>query len=133
MGLASYEIVGNAGEWRISHDGKAANVYETKESAFEAAVTAASLALRQGHEVRISNPTMAANRVLADGMSDYEKRFSGHNEKYFGKARSWAVSATTLISLGLVRHRPAFRVSPLEGLPRKTIAKNRVSSMSFAG
>jgi hypothetical protein len=56
MGLASYEIVGGAGEWRISHDGKAANVYETKESAFEAAVTAASLALRQGHEVRITVP-----------------------------------------------------------------------------
>ena len=57
MGLASYEIVGGAGEWRVSHDGKAENVYETKESAFEAAVAAASLALRQGHEVRISVPT----------------------------------------------------------------------------
>jgi hypothetical protein len=50
------EIVGNAGEWRISHDGKAPNVYETKESAFEAAVATASLALRQGHEVRITVP-----------------------------------------------------------------------------
>ena len=49
MGLASYEIVGSAGEWRVTHDGKAENVYETKESAFEAAVAAASLALRQGH------------------------------------------------------------------------------------
>jgi hypothetical protein len=57
MGLASYEIVGGGGEWRVSHDGKAENVYETKESAFEAAVAAASLALRQGHEVRISVPT----------------------------------------------------------------------------
>jgi hypothetical protein len=56
MGLASYEIVGGAGEWRISHDGKAENVYQTKESAFEAAVAAASLALRQGHEVRILAP-----------------------------------------------------------------------------
>jgi hypothetical protein len=56
MGLASYEIVGGAGEWRVSHDGKAENVYETKESAFEAAVAAASLALRQGHEGRISVP-----------------------------------------------------------------------------
>ena len=42
MGLASYEIVGGAGEWRVSHEGKAENVYQTKESAFEAAVAAAS-------------------------------------------------------------------------------------------
>jgi hypothetical protein len=56
MGLASYEIIGNAGEWRVTHDGKAENVYQTKESAFEAAVAAASLALRQGHEVRIMAP-----------------------------------------------------------------------------
>ena len=56
MGHASYEIVGDAGEWRIRHDGKAENVYETKEAAFEAAVMAASLALRQGHQVRITAP-----------------------------------------------------------------------------
>jgi hypothetical protein len=56
MGLASYEVVGSAGEWRVSHDGKAENVYETKEAAFEAAVAAASLALRQGHEVRVTAP-----------------------------------------------------------------------------
>jgi hypothetical protein len=46
MGVVAYEIFGTAGEWRIRHDGKAENVYETKESAFEAAVAAASLALR---------------------------------------------------------------------------------------
>jgi hypothetical protein len=56
MGLANYEIAGSAGEWRVRHDGGAENVYETKESAFEAAVAAASLAIRQGHEVRISVP-----------------------------------------------------------------------------
>ena len=56
MGMASYEIVGSAGEWRVSHDGKAENVYQTKESAFEAALASASLALRQGHEVRILAP-----------------------------------------------------------------------------
>ena len=56
MGLASYEIIGSGGEWRISHDGKAENVYQTKEAAFEAAIEAASLALRQGHEVRVSAP-----------------------------------------------------------------------------
>ena len=56
MGQASYDIVGDAGEWRVNHDGKAENVYETKEAAFESAVVAASLALRQGHEVRITAP-----------------------------------------------------------------------------
>jgi hypothetical protein len=54
MGIASYEITGMAGEWRVSHDGKAENAYQTKEAAFEAAVAAASLALRQGHEVRVT-------------------------------------------------------------------------------
>jgi hypothetical protein len=53
MGLAAYKIYGSAGEWRIEHDGKSQNVYQTRESAFEAAVAAASLALRQGHEAAI--------------------------------------------------------------------------------
>lgn len=59
MGLAAYAIVGGAGEWRIRHDGKDENVYQTKELAFEAAVAAASLALRQGHAVQISAPGSA--------------------------------------------------------------------------
>jgi hypothetical protein len=66
MGLAAYEIIGNDTEWRVRHDGKAENVYETKEAAFEAAVAAASLALRQGHEVRVSAP----GRGLASGPLD---------------------------------------------------------------
>ena len=49
MGLAAYDIVGDDGEWRVSHDGKAEHVYQTKEFAFEAAAAAASLALCQGH------------------------------------------------------------------------------------
>jgi hypothetical protein len=63
MGLAAYEIIGNDAEWRVSHDGKAENIYETKEAAFEAAVAAASLALRQGHEIRATAPA----RGLASG------------------------------------------------------------------
>ena len=59
MGLAAYDITGSEGEWRVEHDGNANNVYATKESAFEAAVAAASLALRQGHEVRITAPASA--------------------------------------------------------------------------
>jgi hypothetical protein len=34
MGLAAYDITGADKEWRVSHDGKAENVYETKEAAF---------------------------------------------------------------------------------------------------
>jgi hypothetical protein len=63
MGLAAYEIIGNDAEWRVRHDGKADNTYETKEAAFEAAVAAASLALRQGHEIRVTAPA----RGLASG------------------------------------------------------------------
>ena len=59
MGLAAYQIVGSAGEWRVRHDGKDANVYQTKEAAFEAAVAAASLALKQGHEIQICAPAGA--------------------------------------------------------------------------
>ena len=47
MGLATYRVFGIPGEWRVDHDGKAENTYVTKEAAFEAAVAAASLALRQ--------------------------------------------------------------------------------------
>ncbi|MDH2347077.1 hypothetical protein QCM77_37185 [Bradyrhizobium sp. SSUT18] len=55
MGLAAYDIVGGAGEWHVRHDGSK-NTYETKEAAFEAAVVAASLALRQGHGVTLTVP-----------------------------------------------------------------------------
>jgi hypothetical protein len=56
MGLANYRIFGTPGAWRVDHDGKAENVYATKEAAFEAAVSAASLALREGHEVVVTAP-----------------------------------------------------------------------------
>ena len=48
MGLAQYRISGTAGTWTVEHDGKSPNDYATKEAAFEAAMAAASLALRQG-------------------------------------------------------------------------------------
>jgi hypothetical protein len=56
MGFANYKIFGRHGEWHVEHDGKVANTYETKESAFEAAAAAASLALREGHEIKITAP-----------------------------------------------------------------------------
>jgi hypothetical protein len=65
MGLAEYMIVSKAGGWSVLHDGEARNEYATKEAAFEAAVGAASMAIREGHEVRISVPSREAdNRTL---------------------------------------------------------------------
>ena len=56
MGLAHYAIIGRPGEWHVEHDGKVANTYATKESAFEAAAAAAALAMRQRLEIMISAP-----------------------------------------------------------------------------
>jgi phosphotransferase system HPr-like phosphotransfer protein len=56
MGMARYAIIGQKGDWHVEHDGKVANTYETKEAAFEAAVAAASLAMREGHEIAITAP-----------------------------------------------------------------------------
>jgi hypothetical protein len=55
MGLAAYDIVRSGGGWTICHDGNEENLFETKE-AFEAAVGSATIALRQGNEVRITAP-----------------------------------------------------------------------------
>ena len=56
MGMARYAISGEKGEWHVEHDGQVAHTYETKEAAFEAAVGAASIAMRQGHEIAITAP-----------------------------------------------------------------------------
>lgn len=56
MGLASYAITPIAGRWSVLHDDEAEGDYVTKEAAFEAAVAAASLAIREGHEVHVSAP-----------------------------------------------------------------------------
>lgn len=60
MGLAEYAIVAHGDGWTILHDGEARNEYATKEAAFEAAVAAASLAIREGHEVHVSVPGRTA-------------------------------------------------------------------------
>jgi hypothetical protein len=54
MGLAAYDVQGSGKSWAIFHNGKPEGDYETAEAAFEAAVAAASLALREGHEVRVT-------------------------------------------------------------------------------
>ena len=56
MGLAQYAIVPLREQWGVLHDGDVNGEYATKEAAFEAAVSAASLAMRQGHEVHVSVP-----------------------------------------------------------------------------
>jgi hypothetical protein len=56
MGLAQYSIVPVRGQWGVSHDGNVNGEYATKESAFESAIMAASLAIRQGHEVHVNVP-----------------------------------------------------------------------------
>lgn len=56
MGLAQYAIVPIRNQWGVLHDGAVKAEYATKESAFESAVAAASLAIRQGHEVHVSVP-----------------------------------------------------------------------------
>jgi len=62
MGLAQYAIVAMHDQWAVLHDGEINGEYATKESAFEAAAIAASLAVRQGHEVHLSVPGLEQGR-----------------------------------------------------------------------
>jgi hypothetical protein len=57
MGLAQYSIVPIESFWSVLHDGILEGHFETKEAAFEAAVIAASLAMREGHEGHLSAPS----------------------------------------------------------------------------
>jgi hypothetical protein len=70
MGLAEYMIVSRPQGWTVLHDGTAQHDYETKEAAFEAAVAAASLAIRQGHEVHVSVPGREAGNKTTLGATD---------------------------------------------------------------
>jgi hypothetical protein len=56
VGIASYEVVGSRGVWRVKHDGEPVGSYQTKEPAFKAAVAAAAVAVREGYEVQLSVP-----------------------------------------------------------------------------
>ena len=60
MGFASYAIIATDKGWGILHDGDVEGEYATKEAAFEAAVAAASLSVRDGHEVHVSVPSRGA-------------------------------------------------------------------------
>ena len=65
MGLATYAIIAVGDRWGILHDGNVEGDHATKESAFEAAVAAASLAIRQGHEVHVSVPGREETKARA--------------------------------------------------------------------
>jgi hypothetical protein len=67
MGLANYAIIAAGENWGILHDGNVEGKYVTKESAFESACAAASLAIREGHEVHISIPGRDAGSDTALG------------------------------------------------------------------
>jgi hypothetical protein len=54
MGQAVYKIVETKDGWGVSHEGKVAGSYMTKEAAFEAAVGPASNAIKDGHAVQIT-------------------------------------------------------------------------------
>jgi hypothetical protein len=56
MGLAQYMIIKRLDGWTVLHDGQSKNDHATKEAAFEAAVAAASLAIKEDHEVHVSVP-----------------------------------------------------------------------------
>jgi hypothetical protein len=56
MGTATYKVVRGATGWALDHDGRAEGDYATKEAAFEAAVGAASNAIKQGLGVSIVVP-----------------------------------------------------------------------------
>lgn len=56
MGIAQYAIVPTGKSWGVLHDGNVEGDYISKEAAFEAASMAASLSIRDGHEIHISVP-----------------------------------------------------------------------------
>lgn len=67
MGRASYAVIEHGKHWAILHDGDIEGDYETKEAAFEAAIAAASLAVREGHEVHVSVPGREVGNKTALG------------------------------------------------------------------
>ncbi|MCK0207945.1 hypothetical protein MWN33_07845 [Starkeya koreensis] len=60
----SYRLTGREGEWRVETDELAGMAYASKEAAFEAAVAAASNAIRDGFEVIIAVPGADAEPML---------------------------------------------------------------------
>jgi hypothetical protein len=70
MGLAQYAVIAARDRWGVLHDGNVEGDFATKESAFESAIAAASLAIRQGHEIHVSVPGRDAGNRTALGAED---------------------------------------------------------------
>jgi hypothetical protein len=71
MGLAQYAVIAVGEHWGVLHDGDVEGDFATKESAFESAIAAASLAIRQGHEVHVSVPGRDAGNRTTLGAKDH--------------------------------------------------------------
>ena len=67
MGIAQYAIISTGKHWGVLHDGNVEGDYISKEAAFEAASVAASLSIREGHEIHISVPGVRSNAETALG------------------------------------------------------------------
>jgi hypothetical protein len=72
--VAEYRVVSKGSGWSALHDGAAPNDYASNEAAFESAVAAASLALRQGQEVHVSAVGREAANCTALGYITREFR-----------------------------------------------------------
>ena len=56
MGHAVYKVVPFENGWGVSHEGRVAGPYVTKEAAFEAAAATIALAVREGHDITLTIP-----------------------------------------------------------------------------
>ena len=72
MREAKYNVVGRERGWGISHDGSVNGDYLTTEAAFEAAVAAASNAIKDGYAVTIT----------VEGSNNDEPALGARREKY---------------------------------------------------
>lgn len=61
-----YRVRGGAAEWHVEINERTGMSYATKEAAFDAAVDAASSAIRDGHEVIILVPGAEPGETASD-------------------------------------------------------------------
>jgi hypothetical protein len=61
MSTVSYEVVPSGSGWVVRHGDSVGLVYANKEAAFEAAMAAASLAIRNGFEVHVGAASREAD------------------------------------------------------------------------
>ncbi|MCS0501233.1 DUF2188 domain-containing protein [Ancylobacter mangrovi] len=71
-----FRISGSEAEWHVERNGETSIPYATKEAAFEAAVAAASNAIRNGHEVVIVVPGVRRGESLLGGEDTDETPWS---------------------------------------------------------